>query len=53
LKGAVEKLEREMIIEAFKHTRGNISNASKMLASTIRKISYKADKYNIDPRTYH
>jgi Nif-specific regulatory protein len=53
LEGAVEKLEREMIIEAFKHTRGNISTAAKMLASTIRKISYKADKYNIDPRTYH
>ena len=53
LEGAVEKLEREMIIEALKHTRGNISGAAKMLGSTIRKISYKIEKYGINPRTYH
>lgn len=42
-----------MIIEALKHTRGNISGAAKMLGSTIRKISYKIDKYGINPRAYH
>ncbi len=53
LEGAVEKLEKEMIIDALKQTRGNISAASKMLGSTIRKISYKAEKYGINPRRYH
>lgn len=53
LEGAVENLEREMIIEALKHTRGNISGAAKMLGSTIRKISYKIEKYGINPRAYH
>ncbi len=53
LESAVEKLEREMIVEALKHTRGNISNAAKMLGSTIRKISYKMDKYGIDPHQYN
>ena len=52
MEGAVEKLEKEMIIDALKHTRGNISGAAKMLGSTIRKISYKADKYGIHPRDY-
>ena len=53
LEGAVEKLEKEMIVDVLKQTRGNISAASKMLGSTIRKISYKAEKYGINPRTYH
>ncbi len=53
LDSAVEKIEQEMIIEALKHTRGNISGAAKMLGSTIRKISYKIDKYGINPRAYH
>ena len=53
LEGAVEKLEKEMIVDVLKQTRGNISAASKMLGSTIRKISYKAEKYGINPRSYH
>ncbi|MFP4159456.1 MAG: nif-specific transcriptional activator NifA [Desulfobacterales bacterium] len=50
---AVEKLEREMIIEALKHTRGNMSQAAQTLGTTLRKISYKAGKYGINPRQYH
>lgn len=53
IEDAVGKLEREMIIDALKHTRGNLSQAAKTLGSTIRKIAYKAQKYGIDPRQYH
>ena len=50
---AVEKLEREMIIDALKHNRGNMSQAAQTLGSTLRKISYKVHKYGINPREYH
>jgi len=50
---AVGQLEREMIIDALKHTRGNISQAAQTLNTTVRKFSYKANKYDIDPRQYH
>ncbi len=53
LEDAVEKLEKEMIIDALKHTRGNMSQAAKTLGSTIRKIAYKAQRYGINPRLYH
>jgi len=53
LEKAVERLEKEMIIDALKHTRGNISQAAKTLYTTVRKLSYKAGKYGVDPRLYH
>ncbi len=52
LEKAVERLEKEMIIDALKHTRGNISQAAKTLNTTVRKFSYKAAKYDIDSRQY-
>jgi len=52
LDSAVERLEKEMIVDALKHTHGNMSQAAKALRTTVRKLSYKADKYNIDPRPY-
>ncbi|MFP3999492.1 MAG: nif-specific transcriptional activator NifA [Desulfobacterales bacterium] len=53
MEDAVEKLEREMIIDALKHTRGNMSQAAQTLGTTMRKISYKAGKYGINPKQYH
>ncbi len=52
LEKAVSQLEREMIIDALKHTRGNISQAAQTLNTTVRKFSYKANKYDVDPRRY-
>lgn len=49
---AVEKLEREMIIDALKHTRGNMSHAAQTLGTTLRKIAYKVHKYGINPKQY-
>jgi Nif-specific regulatory protein len=52
LEDAVANLEREMIIDALKNTRGNISTAAKVLKTTVRKFSYKAGRYGIDYRKY-
>jgi Nif-specific regulatory protein len=53
LESAVARLEKEMIIDALKHTRGNISQAAKILNTTVRKFTYKAIKYHVDHRQYH
>jgi len=52
LEDAVSNLEREMIIDALKNTRGNITEASELLATTVRKFSYKAKRYGVDYRKY-
>ena len=52
LEDAVANLEREMLIDALKNTRGNISHAAEFLKTTVRKFSYKAKRYAIDYRTY-
>ena len=49
---AVANLEKEMIIDALKNTRGNITAAAKILKTTVRKFAYKANKYNVDYRDY-
>ena len=52
LEDAVANLEREMIIDALKNTRGNISNAAEILQTTVRKFAYKAKKFGVDYRQY-
>ena len=52
LEGAVESLEREMIVDALKNTRGNVTRAAAMLNATVRKFSYKAGKYGIRFQAY-
>jgi Nif-specific regulatory protein len=52
LEDAVANLEKEMIIDALKNTRGNITLAAELLKTTVRKFSYKANKYNIDYHHY-
>ncbi|MEE8481224.1 MAG: helix-turn-helix domain-containing protein, partial [Desulfobacterales bacterium] len=52
LDDALANLEKEMIIDALKNTRGNITLATKLLKTTVRKLSYKAQKYGIDYRHY-
>ena len=52
LEEAVANLEREMLIDALKNTRGNISSAAKILQTTVRKFAYKAQQHGIDYRTY-
>jgi len=52
LENAVANLEKEMIIDALKNTRGNITFAAKMLKTTVRKFTYKAKKCGVDYRHY-
>ncbi len=52
LEEAVENLEREMIIDALKNTRGNSTRAAALLKTTLRKFAYKAKRYGIDYRRY-
>ncbi|MCK5194994.1 MAG: sigma 54-interacting transcriptional regulator, partial [Desulfobulbaceae bacterium] len=49
---AVANLEKEMIIDALKNTRGNITLATKLLKTTVRKFSYKAQRYGVNYRHY-
>ena len=52
LEEAVANLEREMLIDALKNTRGNITRAAELLQTTVRKFNYKAQRYGIDYRHY-
>ena len=52
LEDAVAKLECEMLIDALKNTRGNITLAAELLNTTVRKFGYKAKQYGIDYKDY-
>jgi Nif-specific regulatory protein len=52
LEDAVNKLEREMIIDALKNMRGNITLAAELLQTTVRKFAYKAKQHGVDYRDY-
>jgi Nif-specific regulatory protein len=52
LEDAVANLEKEMIVDALKNTRGNITNAAGVLKLTVRKFAYKAQKYGVDYRHF-
>jgi Nif-specific regulatory protein len=52
LEEAVANLEKEMLIDSLKNTRGNITSAAKILQTTVRKFAYKAQQHGIDYRHY-
>jgi Nif-specific regulatory protein len=52
LEDAQANLEREMIIDALKTTRGNMAKGAQILRTTERKFAYKAKKHGIDYRLY-
>jgi Nif-specific regulatory protein len=52
LEDAVASLEKEMIIDALKNTRGNITLAAEILKTTVRKFGYKAQKYGVEYKSY-
>ncbi len=52
LEAAVDNLEREMIVDALKNTRGNVTAAADVLKTTVRKFAYKARRLGIDYRHY-
>jgi Nif-specific regulatory protein len=52
LEDAVASLEKEMIIDALKNTRGNITMAAEILKTTVRKFAYKAQKFGVEYKHY-
>jgi len=52
LDDTVASLEKEMIIDALKNTRGHVTAAAGILKTTVRKFAYKAQKYGVDYRHY-
>ncbi len=52
LESAVSSLERELVIDALKTTRGNQAAAARKLGITDRKLRLRVDKYDIDPSRF-
>ena len=48
LKTAVEKLEKELIFDSLKTSKGNKAKAARQLGLTERKMGLRVDKYHID-----
>ncbi|MCP4221388.1 MAG: AAA family ATPase, partial [bacterium] len=52
LEEAVANLERDMLVDALKNTRGNTSEAAKILKTTVRVFGYKAKSHGLDYKDY-
>ncbi|MFP6581680.1 MAG: nif-specific transcriptional activator NifA [Candidatus Hydrogenedentota bacterium] len=52
LEESLDRVEKEMIIEALKNSRGNKSKAAKSLGITERIMGLRVDKFAIKPREY-
>ena len=49
---ALEGVERELLLEALKSSRGNMSKAAKSLGITERMMGIRVKKYGIDPKRF-
>jgi Nif-specific regulatory protein len=52
LSHAVERYEKDLILDALKSARGNCAQAARLLDTTERIIGYKIRKYRIDPQRF-
>ncbi len=52
LEEAVERLEKELLIDALKSSRGNMRRAARDLKMTERVFGYKAKKFGIKTKQY-
>ncbi|MBN2255617.1 MAG: nif-specific transcriptional activator NifA [Deltaproteobacteria bacterium] len=52
LQGEIDRVERDLIMDALKTTRGNISEAAKILGTSERIIGLRVKKYDIETRRY-
>ncbi len=53
LKSRTLSMERDMIVDALKHSRGNITAAARELGVTPRILRYKMSKLNVEARKKH
>jgi Nif-specific regulatory protein len=49
---ALDNIERELILDALKSTKGNMAKAAKLLQITERIMGLRVQKHGIDPRKY-
>ena len=52
LQEALENLERELIIEALKNSRGNRAKAARTLGVTERVMGLRVEKFGINPKRF-
>jgi len=52
LQGALESLEKDLIIDALKTSRGNVARAARLLDVTERILGLRIRKFEIDPRRF-
>ena len=52
LKIMLESMERELILDALKSSKGNMAKAARELGLTERVMGLRAKKYNLDPRKF-
>ena len=52
LDSALDSLERELVLDALKSTRGNQAAAARKLGVTERIMGLRVDKYDIDPSRF-
>ena len=52
LQGELERLERDLIMDALKTSRGNITKAAQILGTSERIIGLRVQKHNIDSKRY-
>jgi Nif-specific regulatory protein len=51
-KGAVDRFEADLLVDALKSARGSVAEATRLLASTERIVRYKLRKFGIDPSRF-
>jgi Nif-specific regulatory protein len=49
---ALEDLERELLMDALKSTKGNMAKAAKLLGITERIMGLRVAKHGVNPRTF-
>ena len=52
LEEAVERFEKELLVDSLKTSRGNMRKAAQNLKTTERIFGYKVKKYEIEPKRY-
>ncbi|MBN1827640.1 MAG: nif-specific transcriptional activator NifA [Deltaproteobacteria bacterium] len=52
LQGSLSELERDLIMDALKTTRGNVAKASKILGTSERILGLRIKKFAVDPRRF-
>jgi Nif-specific regulatory protein len=52
LEATLDSVERELIVESLKTSRGNMAKAARALGITERLMGLRVDKHGIDPRRF-